>query len=438
MRLQEKGWLKRYLQNRREQILASGAGNVRARMDAYLGSEDYLYRTLQPTGLIYGYPSGFPDLIIRSTKNWSTKTYTRVLLAESYFNVGLYHLLDPGKDPEAVSQEIASDIRAFSLAVQPRHDQQGRTVLGARRQPLDQLEYIFENRVLIRNDWRNFWTSFFHNSLVFLDLILFNHWMNDRSEEALTLMRDYRQKLRMSVLQVIAASAWADGEINAEERELFYYFKESADLPERIRKTAEQYLTTEVTLDQLDLGQVSTWLQQKYLLELAILTTLSHQLKTRVETEFLSQLTAKLGLAQTELDQSLVVIEEFVAKNRGQLHYLQGRQAYQQVSNMLLFQMRQELRKNQKRIQREIRESKELVHLLTKSTREELSPEEWERVRRQLLDVLRTVPAFTIFILPGGSVTLPILLKLFPKSWLFPSSFGLDEEDLDAELAGNK
>ena len=70
---------------------------------------------------------------------------------------------------------------------------------------------------------------------------------------------------------------------------------------------------------------------------------------------------------------------------------------------------------------RELEESGELMVLLGQSTVRDLSAEEKAKVREQLLDICKSIPSLTIFLLPGGSVLLPLLVKFIPK--LLPSSF---------------
>jgi len=72
-----------------------------------------------------------------------------------------------------------------------------------------------------------------------------------------------------------------------------------------------------------------------------------------------------------------------------------------------------------------MRESVELMELLTKSTREKLTDIEREKVKQQLIDILKTLPTFVIIAMPGTFMTLPVLLKLLPKS-AFPSAFNSD------------
>ncbi|HBK71381.1 MAG TPA: hypothetical protein DDZ39_06975 [Flavobacteriaceae bacterium] len=85
------------------------------------------------------------------------------------------------------------------------------------------------------------------------------------------------------------------------------------------------------------------------------------------------------------------------------------------------------IRKNRKRLNQELIESKELMLLLTKSTHTKLTEGEKEKIKEQLLDILKGIPAFTIFMLPGGVLLLPLFIKLIPG--ILPSSFKNDEEE---------
>ena len=70
--------------------------------------------------------------------------------------------------------------------------------------------------------------------------------------------------------------------------------------------------------------------------------------------------------------------------------------------------------RNKTRLLKELSESKELVKLLGKSTQNELSFEEKKKVKKQLLDICKSIPSLTIFLLPGGGLLLPILIKFIP------------------------
>ena len=77
---------------------------------------------------------------------------------------------------------------------------------------------------------------------------------------------------------------------------------------------------------------------------------------------------------------------------------------------------------------KEIVQSKELMVLLAHSTSRDLDEKEKKKIKKQLLDICKTIPSLTIFLLPGGSLLLPILIKFSPT--LLPSAFN---ENLDLE-----
>ena len=70
--------------------------------------------------------------------------------------------------------------------------------------------------------------------------------------------------------------------------------------------------------------------------------------------------------------------------------------------------------------------------LINKSRSEDLSKEEKEKVKTQFRDIARTVPSLTLFLLPGGSLILPIVLKVIPD--MIPTAFRsnqIQEEEKD-------
>lgn len=79
------------------------------------------------------------------------------------------------------------------------------------------------------------------------------------------------------------------------------------------------------------------------------------------------------------------------------------------------------LEKNKNSLLQELKESKELLFLIKESASRKLSEEEKEKIKEQLLDICKSIPAFTVFMLPGGALLLPLLIKMIPN--LLPSAF---------------
>ncbi|MFC4269280.1 LETM1 domain-containing protein [Polaribacter marinivivus] len=83
------------------------------------------------------------------------------------------------------------------------------------------------------------------------------------------------------------------------------------------------------------------------------------------------------------------------------------------------------LHRNKLRLYQELSQSKEAMHLIRKSTHAKLTPEEKEKIKIQLIDICKSIPALAVFLLPGGALLLPLLIKLIPD--ILPSAFRDDE-----------
>ncbi len=84
------------------------------------------------------------------------------------------------------------------------------------------------------------------------------------------------------------------------------------------------------------------------------------------------------------------------------------------------------LHKNKLRLIQELSQSKEAMQLIRKSTHSKLSIEEKEKIKIQLLDICKSIPALAVFLLPGGALLLPLLIKLIPD--ILPSAFREDND----------
>jgi hypothetical protein len=70
---------------------------------------------------------------------------------------------------------------------------------------------------------------------------------------------------------------------------------------------------------------------------------------------------------------------------------------------------------------KEINNNKKLLSIIGQTPYKNLSVEERKYVKDQLLEISKTIPSLAIFVLPGGGLLLPILVRLLPQ--LLPNSF---------------
>lgn len=89
------------------------------------------------------------------------------------------------------------------------------------------------------------------------------------------------------------------------------------------------------------------------------------------------------------------------------------------------------INENKAKLINEIKETKELYTLLVKWGKEgSVTDDEMDKIKEQLLDVLKSIPALAIFLVPFGSFIILILIKILPFN-ILPSSFADKVNDPD-------
>lgn len=411
----EKGWLKEYIDFRIEMLRELTKDALRKRSHP----EHSLYRIIQPTGLMYGQSigvSGHPD-----QENWQTRDKMKVLLAESLISSSLLLYEKQNGSGHEMSEAIdktLENIANFYNNIFPELATPQKTLFGKRKSPVEQVERILDKRIERTSDFEgNFWTYFFHNSLLFLDVFIFGQWIHTNADRIVAdFFRYEREELRFSVVKVIAAASHANMEVEYEEKKLLDFFLHSADLSSEKRKEAVRIFEKGIQVNEINIPSENSWILKKFFLEIAILTLWADKKVEDVEMEFLKSFALHLGFNEDDLENSLIAIEAFVLENWEQLSYLQNHQDYQQVSEQFIRRVAKIAEKNKSRLMKELQENEEVVNLLRKSRSSELSAEEKEKMRLALVEVLKCIPTFLIISLPRKFLTLPILLKILPKN----------------------
>lgn len=145
------------------------------------------------------------------------------------------------------------------------------------------------------------------------------------------------------------------------------------------------------------------------------------------ELAFLNEIILKSKLDDAKLKESLSTINTFITTYKDEIPYFNYAHPVKHFYDQTNKTVTKLITRNKKRLTKEIKESQELMLLLAKSTNKELSAEEKKKVKKQLLDICKTIPSLTIFLLPGGGILLPILIKYIPQ--LLPSAFNENLDD---------
>jgi hypothetical protein len=413
MKPQEKGWLKNYLEFRKDllkDLTTSKRGSH---------PEHSLYRVIQPTGLMYG--QTVTNVTLPEMDDWNEKDKMKILLAESLVSSSLLFNDNPVNNPDDLSNAImkaVENIGNFYNNIFPEMATPATTLFGRKKTPMELAEKILEKRIELTSELEgNFWAYFFHNSLLFLDIYIFGQWIHTNADRIVAdFFRYERDELRFSVVKVIAAASHANKEVVFEEKRLFDLFISSTDLPADKRKEALKIFNRGILIEDMNLPAENSWILKKFFLEMAILTLWADKKVEDDELTFLRSFCRYLNFSDEDLENSMIAIEGFVLEHWEQLERLQNKQDFQQVSEQFIQRVAAIAEKNRGRLIKEIEASEDILNLVKKARSNELTLTEKERMRSELIHILRTIPTFVIVSLPQRFLTLPILLKILPKN----------------------
>ncbi|MCH2235773.1 MAG: LETM1-related biofilm-associated protein [Crocinitomicaceae bacterium] len=416
----KKGWVRKYLS-----MIKGCESCIRLYKGAYLSQEELIYANLQPTGIIYGYPTKLLFLT-EEIEDLSNEDKFKILLIEGLLVV---EYLNQGKiDFDNLEDILERFVRFYETA----------EIEQAKKGWFDfkdlnvfqKIESIINRRVDIKTSFSHkLWTSYLYNSLIYTDIILFNEFSKGMEAE---LVSRKRLDIMLDVIKVVALAAHADGELQDEEQAIFDVFMASADLGGKHEEIAESFWKGGKTIEDLFFRYNRTWILNRYFVEVAVLTVWSDLIVTETEQEFLDAITAKLEVDEEEKDKSFIAIQAFISQNHNAIPFFKGNNDMELLVNGATERWKKIIGRNKDKIAAELRESKDLVMLINKSRSEDLSKEEKEKVKTQFRDIARTVPSLTLFLLPGGSLILPIVLKVIPD--MIPTAFRsnqIQEEEKD-------
>jgi len=162
-------------------------------------------------------------------------------------------------------------------------------------------------------------------------------------------------------------------------------------------------------------------LEKYYLIDMACMAFWSDKIIDSDEQKKLISLGNDLQVSKEIILNSINEIHTFYTINKDKIALLSSKNIIQSFYNNSSKMVSKLIKRNSKRLLNELRESKELMVLLTKSTTRTLTDDEQKKVQEQLLDIIKSIPSLAIFMLPGGAILLPLFVKFIPK--LLPSAF---------------
>jgi hypothetical protein len=262
------------------------------------------------------------------------------------------------------------------------------------------------------------------NNFAFSKLYFFLLWARENAGSDISAPESYLeldQKLREEMIFIFAALIWADDYVDSTEEKVLENYIEQTGLQQSKQNELTQRIRKPVKIADLHCSFTAVILGS-YLVEQLILLSLIDNQDAWQERELIEKISLQLGLSLEKLEQLYGTVAEFFSVHNERLEFLKNNAAVHQFQDYMNDKVVKIVRKNVGNIMNEIKETKELSELLVKATTKPLTAREKEKVREQLMDVARSIPALAIFALPGGGLLLPVLIKVLPFN-ILPSSF---------------
>jgi predicted DNA-binding protein YlxM (UPF0122 family) len=278
----------------------------------------------------------------------------------------------------------------------------------------DDVESILNKRIQTDNNIfsKNF-SLFVTNALLFMDVLAFNAFLKNPNHA-----KKYLLELENSIRTVVTKALNSKSKKNNYDESLIRLFEASL----RLSKSKNNSYAA------LNLNQFSE-LERFYLLDLTCMATWNDFKIGRDEQEFFSEFSKKFKLSESAINEAIISVNVFYKRYENKISLLSTQNLAKRLYDHSSSVVKKLITRNSKRLYQELKESKDLVKLLSESTLRDLNEKEQEQMQEQMMDIIKSIPSLAIFMLPGGAILLPIFIKFIPK--LLPSAF--DENRIEEE-----
>jgi hypothetical protein len=379
--------------------------------------EELLRELCEHTGILYGVPN----------KQLYTETYVgsatrneklQVLLFESLLFIDRLQQKDAFNEDQFIARVIDFyQIKAHGFDKKWHH-------LISKMEETNHLESFLSDRIKVHSSYskKNFWFNHLTNGFLYLDLIQFYQSVEKGKPKD---QEQYNEWVE-AILTLITSINYIHPEAEKYfDQTMFKNLTLSAELPlesiNNIKQGAEQ------DKKQREAIEIVSSEPMLAMFTFHFLVFLYHEYPSKLFTDdsFLHKFGKLIGLSEEQTTEVFWECRKSMSEHSSEFYHLVTESESKILTTHLSRKYYRILGRNKDRLIQELKESKELVYLVRQSTVRELTPEEKEKVKTQSMDLMKSVPSIGIYLIPGGALWLPLVLKLIPD--LLPSAFKENE-----------
>jgi hypothetical protein len=357
---------------------------------------DMFYDSLRESGFIYG----SNVKVVKDYLNYPGLTEEEICKVNFLLSLNYIY-----KKNNTLKDDFIESIINFYVEINAHSTSIFAELLGEKK-TASLLEKIIHKRIQIDDNLidRSF-NYFITNALLFTDILAYKAFLQTQ-----VISEKHIQHLESAIETIVSEV------LNSKKKKTEYDNSLIKLVEQSIRYKSHKTLTFQEALEF-----INTDLEKYYIMDIACMATWGDLKIDKNEKTLLLKLGENLNLEDQRIYNSISFIESFYSINKDKIALLSSQNIVKTFYSNSSKMVTKLLSRNSKRLQKELLESKELMVLLTKSTVRDLNDEEQKKVQTQLLDIFKSIPSLAIFLLPGGALLLPLVVKFIPK--LLPSSF---------------
>lgn len=356
---------------------------------------DEYYAAIRNTGFIYGHSVVTVYDKIDSEYTLTQDELAKVNLLHSL--MGIYFYCHPQSDFEKCTETI---FRFYNKLLPRKKGFLNRIKFKIKRNI--HLEKIISKRVSKINITENQpFEKIMTDALLFMDIVVFHNFLKGKTD-----LHAFVESLEYQIIYNCFLALNSKKNKTKDDLQLIELFKQS-----------ELYFDNR----SVNYNLLQESYAKKYLLDLTALGVWNDLHLEKDEKHFLENLADQLHLGQNTVEEASESLQNFVKQHAVYLRLFQHKNPVKELYKESTQVVKLLILRNKKRLSKELEKNKELMLLLGKSTYATLSYEEKLSVKNQFMEIAKTVPSLAIFILPGGSLLLPLLVKFIPE--ILPNTF---------------
>ena len=371
---------------------------------------DSFYEALRNTGFVYGHIISLNTKLPIPIKGWFKEEVSKVALFNSLLEVYTVTKKDLNWN------EFITESVSFYNEMHPEEFNLFKKLLP-KNSPSLTLEKFIDERVQTNENIisKNF-SHLVTNALLFIDVLAFRQYLIHG-----TIPEKYLKKIEETIVNIVTLALKVKTNKSQYDDLLIKLFEASI----RYSKFSKN---SNLSIETLELDFFTHELEKNYLIDMAGMALWNDGVLETNESYYLYQLAEALSVSDAFVNQSIQDTNLFISKHKKEIPYFNYSNPVKHFYDQTTQSVVTLIARNRTRLVKEIVQSKELMVLLAYSTSRDLDEKEKKKIKKQLLDICKSIPSLAIFLLPGGSLLLPILIKFIPT--LLPSAFN---ENLDLE-----